>query len=337
MRQSLSRGGLFALLILVFASPALAQSGAGQDLRSSSSTAESARFLLVPIGARMVGMGGTFAASRADMEGVLWNPASIASLGHSAVFFHASNDFGTASQVLGALGMWKGAQLGVTYYHFDPGSVDARDAANRDIGILDLDNDAFILSVAYPLSGMLDIGLNYKLLRLLSDCSGPCEAFDQRSTGHVFDLGFVLTPPRLAGLTVGAVLRNLGPGIAYADDGPSDPLPARLRVGAAIDLLRVAGELRSDEPEMTLLLQADLQQTFSEFDDLDGTLGAELGYRGLVFVRGGFMWAGEGRRGPTLGIGLRYDRIRLDVGRAFDDFSGFDTDTPFQVSLGFRL
>jgi hypothetical protein len=73
----------------------------------------------------------------------------------------------------------------------------------------------------------------------------------------------------------------------------------------------------------------------TEFDDLEGYVGAEASLRGILYLRGGYAWTSAGRQGPALGIGLRYDRLRVDLGRAFNDFSGFDSDSPFQLSLAF--
>jgi hypothetical protein len=279
-------------------------------------------------------MAGAVTASRGDIEGVLWNPASVGDLHASAAYFHASNDFGTSSQVLGFLWSWRAAEFGLAYYHFDMGTIDARDAANQDLGTLELDDQALIVTAAYALTPRLDLGVNYKLLRLSAVCSGDCDVDDQRSTGHAFDVGAVAEMAGLRGLTVGAVLRNLGGGVRFGSDGTSDPMPARIRLGVSLD---VGQAWLPGEERFGILVQGDLQQTVTEFDDLDGYLGAEVSLRRLLFVRGGFAWTAAGRTGPALGIGLRYARFVVDLGRAFDDFAGFDSDSPFQLSLAFRF
>jgi len=322
-----------ATLLALVAGPVSAQDSE-TTLRNQTSTREAARFLLTPIGARTVGLAGAVTASRGDVEGVLWNPASVAAVERSSAYFHAANDFGTSTQVLGFLGRWSSVRLGLAFYHFDMGSIEARDAANQDLGTIDLDDGALILTAGYGLSADVDLGLNYKLLRLSSACSGECEAYDGSSVGHVFDLGVVADIPAAPGLALGAVLRNLGPGINFGGGSTSDPMPARLRVGASLDAMRA---FFPDERRFGVVIQADIQQTVSEFDDLEGYLGAEASLRGILYVRGGYAWTAAGRRGPALGIGLRYDRLLFDLGRAFDDFSGFDSDSPFQLSLAFRL
>ena len=333
MRLRPSSAALVTGLALLSPTVVAGQADSG-TLRSESSTRETARFLLAPIGARYVGLAGAVTASRADAEGVLWNPASVASLGYSTAFFHVSRDFGSSSQVLGFLWNWRQAELGLTYYHFDLGTIEARDAANRDLGTIELDDDALLVTAGYALGPTVDVGLSYKLVRLSSACSGDCGSFDARSVGHAFDVGAMGRISAVRGLTLGAVLRNLGPGITSANGETSDPMPTRLRVGAVLD---ITSALAPGEHRFGVSVHTDLEQTVSEFDDLDIRVGAELSLSGILFVRGGYAWAATGRTGPSLGLGLRYERLLLDVGRAFDDFASFDSGTPFQLSLAIRI
>lgn len=324
-----------AALLLFLLSPAASRaqdSTAGTTLRSQSSTRETARFLLAPIGARTVGLAGAVAASRGDVEGVLWNPASAAGIESPTAYFHVANDFGTSSQVFGFLGRWQALRLGLAYYHFGMGSLEARDEANRELGSVSLDDDALILTGGYGLSSAVDVGISYKLVRLSAGCSGDCDTFDGKSVGHAFDVGVTADIPAARGLSVGAVLRNFGPGIRFGTASSADPMPSRLRLGASLDAVRA---FLPAEERFGIVLQGDLQQTVTEFDDLEAYIGAEASLHGILYLRGGYAWSAAGRSGAALGIGLRYDRLTVDLGRAFDDFSGFDSDSPFQISLAF--
>lgn len=332
MKPRLSSLVLAALLTLPPAGLTAQDSSADQTLRSQSSTRETARFLLAPIGARTVGLAGAVVASRADIEGVAWNPASAAGIERPTAFFHMANDFGTSSQVLGFLGRWQDLRVGLAYYHFDMGSIDARDEANQELGSIALDDDAFILTGGYAVSSSVDVGVNYKLIRQSTGCAGDCDAYDGNTFGHAFDLGVVAEVPGARGVSLGGVIRNLGPGVSFSGATTSDPMPTRLRIGGSLDAIRA---FMPSESEIGLVLQADLQQTVTEFDDLEGYVGAEASLRGILYLRGGYAWTATGRQGPALGIGIRYDRLLFDLGRAFDDFSGFDSDSPFQLSLAF--
>ena len=332
MKLRLSSLALVFLTLLSPASSRAQDSSSGTTLRSQSSTAETARFLLAPIGARTVGMAGAVVASRADVEGVLWNPASAAGLERPTAYFHEANDFGTSSQVLGFLGRWQSLRLGLAYYHFGLGSIEARDESNQALGSIDLDDDALILTGGYSLSPTIDLGMSYKLVRLGSSCDGECDSFDGKSVGHAFDLGVTADISAARGLSVGAVLRNFGPGIQFTGGSTTDPMPTRLRLGASLDAVSA---FFPGEDRFGVVVQGDLQQTVTEFDDLEAYLGAEASLRGILYVRGGYAWSAAGRQGAALGIGLRYDRLMIDLGRAFNDFSGFDSDSPFQLTVGF--
>ncbi|MBT8246840.1 MAG: hypothetical protein KJN73_03440, partial [Acidimicrobiia bacterium] len=171
MKPRLSSLVLVSFLVLSPSTSGAQDSSTGTELLSRSSTRETARFLLAPIGARTVGLGGAVVASRADVEGVLWNPASAAGIERPTAYFHVANDFGTSSQVVGFLGRWQALRVGLAYYHFGMGSIEARDESNQDIGLITLDDDALILTGGYGLSSTFDLGVSYKLVRLSSACS----------------------------------------------------------------------------------------------------------------------------------------------------------------------
>ena len=246
-------------------------------------------------------------------------------------------DFAASSRVLGGVLAFGDLRAGLTLLHYDLGSVDARDATNAPLGRIDPSQTALVLSAGYPILDWLDVGASGKLLRLSASCSSACGVLDETSTGVAFDLGLVATLAAHGGLRGGLLVRNLGPGIAYAG-GPSDPLPARVRVGLDADLpALVSGRDAWSSGQIGLLVRADLQQTLSEFDDFDTHVGAELAWRRLLMVRGGYAASSEGRSGPTIGVGLRYEGIVLDLGYGFNDFARFDSGTPLQLSAGYQF
>jgi hypothetical protein len=327
-----------AALLLLTASGSEAQS-AGQDVERNgdASAVEAGTFLLVPVGARSIGMGGAVTSSKADIEGSLWNPSSLAGLEGSAVYLMGGEDFAASSRVLGgvvAIGKLRG---GLTILHYDLGTVDGRDEGNNPLGTIDPSQTAFVLSAAYPLLAWLDLGASGKLLRLSASCSFACDALEETSTGFAFDFGAIGTFARQGALRVGLLLRNLGPGLEVAG-GPADPLPARARLGVEADLPAVFSDRGSwAGGELSLLVRSDLQQTLAEFDDFDAHVGAELSWRRLLMIRGGYSASTEGRSGPTLGLGFRYGGLLLDMGYVFNDFARYDSGTPLQLSVGYEF
>ncbi len=339
MKRSLTRLAAGPLLILLLGvSHAGAQETANESERNSNaSVVESATFLLVPVGARSIGLGGAISATRGDIEGTLWNPASIAGLEGSAVFLMGGQDFAADARVIGGVLAWDDLRVGLTILHFDLGQVEARDGANQPLGTIDPSQTAFVVSTAFPVTSWLDLGAAGKLLRLSSSCSQACASLDDASTGFAFDFGAVAMPPGARGVSAGLLFRNLGAGIAYAG-GPSDPLPARVRLGMEIDMpVAFTNQNAWAGGDLGVLVRLDLQETLSEFDDLDAFFGAELAWRRVLLARGGYAWSSEGRSGPTLGVGLRYKRLILDLAYGFNDFARYDEGTPLQLSAGYEF
>lgn len=313
----------------------LAAQGSSRD----GSLSESAAFLLVPVGARAVGLGGAMAAARGQIESVFWNPAGTAGLESTTLYYIRSNDLGTQTDILGGMGRFGRIRAGASFYLFDLGSIDATDAGGNDLGSLDLRNQAFVLTASGSLGGRLDLGISYKLVQFVSSCTGSCGEFAFTSTDHAIDLGAVLVVPRTPGIRVGAALTNLGLGKGSLDGSAGDPLPTRIRAGFALPVLRLLGDplARGGPSPVTGTLHADVQETWTEFDHADFFLGSELGYEQIVFVRLGYAWVGDARSGPTLGVGVHADRFRIDLGHSFNDFSGFSTSTPYQLSVAVGL
>ncbi len=280
-------------------------------------------------------MAGAVVASTNQWESVFWNPAGIGSMEGGAAYFMHSNDFGSDSNILGLILKLDRFRLGAAFYAFDLGSLQATDDAGAVLGTLDVGNRALILTGAAPVLAWLDVGANAKLVQFGANCSGGCGNVDFTSTAFLFDLGAVAVLPSLPALSIGLALTNAGAGMDLNGSGVTDPPPTRLRLGGDFDVLNGFDRHRSQDADLDLTVAADFQETWSEFDDLQVFVGTEFGFRKILYVRGGYAWAGEGRRGASLGLGLDFKRFRLNLGRTFDDFSTFDSDEPFQFSFGF--
>ena len=338
MRRRATELGLALTLLAILASRASAQGETGGEERAGDgSIRESATFLLVPVGARTVGFGGAATASSGDVEGALWSPAGLAGLDRSALYVAGGEDFSATARVVGGILAWRSFRIGATYFHYDLGRIDARDAANGEIGTIDPSHSAFIASVAYAVGSGVELGASWKLIRLATGCSGACEGLEATGAGSAFDLAAIARVPGVRGVRAGLLLRNLGGGIGLAG-GPADPLPARGRLGFEFDLPSALGrDAGWANGDLALLARVDVQETLTEFDDLDLHVGVEAGWRGLLFARAGYAASTEGRSGPSLGVGLRWNRLSLDFAHSFDDFSRFEEGTPFQLSLAVRL
>lgn len=328
-RSGLEAGALIALAALVLCHPASVAAQSGSESLDASSAAEAATFLLIPLGARNVGFGGAVAGAMGDVEGAVWNPAALASIDDWAVYYHGADDFGTSTHAVGGVASWGATRVGLSLLAVDLGTIEGRDAGNNPIGTIDVANTMAILTIARSISSDIEAGASYKFLRLGGSCQG-CTGLEPDAIGHAFDVAVSAQPAALERLRVGVILSNLGAGMSLRGDGPSDPLPTRIRLGGEVEIWRP-----TIEREVEIRARADLQQTFTEFDDVDLFAGAEVGYRSIAFVRVGYAATGAGRSGPSLGVGVRHRGFGLDVGRRFDDFSDFESGFPFQLSVSY--
>lgn len=343
MRRNLSSCAPFAALLALWGAPlpAAAQDGllpgsgdepSETNRRSQASgLTEGAEFLLLPIGARAVGMGGAVTGMRGAGDLLLWNPSGVAGLKNLQLLFnHSETAFDTRSEVLSLL--WPMESLGtfgVTYYLVDYGDLASTGVDGAVQGSINFRNQEFLVTFASRLVGPVEFGVNYKLIQLVFRCEGRCvdsESFT-RST-HAVDLGLIYD--RVAGIPVsfGASLRHLG--FALKGASSEDPLPTRIRLGLAYEAFSA---ILKDE-NVKLALAVDVEDRWRELGDPDVMVGSEFGIAEAFFLRAGYAFLDTGLGGPSLGLGVTYDWFYLDLSRGFDDVSTATGDEAVQVTFG---
>lgn len=335
MRQSLSNPAILTALLGLMIAPMVAGAQESLDpgggpMRSGTSS-EGAEFLLLPVGARSVGMGGAVTGLRGDGELVLWNPAGVAHLDKRRLLVnHSEGAFDTRSQVLALLWPTKSfGTLGITYYLVDYGELTSTDIDGSQQGTIDFRNQEFLVSFATRVIGPLEAGVNYKLIQIVFRCDGVCA--DQPSftrTTHAVDLGLIYD--HVAGLpvSVGGSVRHLGFALRGADE--HDLLPTRVRIGFASEVL---SSFTSDST-FALAVALDLEDEWRDLGAPNLMVGSELGVVERFFLRAGYAFLDAGLGGPSLGLGLIYDWFYLDLSRGFNDISTATGEEAIQVSFG---
>ena len=256
--------------------------------------AETASFLNIAVGARGLAMGGAYTAMADDANALYWNPAGLAKLdkheftaSHAEMFESTRLDFLAYAHPT-AQGTFAG---GLTY--LSQGKIDGRDSLGRQTAGYDASDAALSFGYARKLDGA-DLGATVKYLR---SHIGSAEA-----QGAAVDVG----AKRMFGqLSVGAALRNLGPGLKFADQ--RNDLPLRLAAGvgcafegghaAAVELVngpRGAGTGASIGGEFKAVKNIRLR----------------AGYTTLTAITGGSGF--DAARGLTMGLGLRNEKWSLD-------------------------
>lgn len=326
-RVSVKRSCVFTVAAFAFAS--------ATNFAQAQVNTYGAPLVLQPVGARVVGHGeAAVADSTLGTDALWWNPAGMARLRKRELAFHFSRTlfsdnlmvaFASPSTALGT--------IAVSGYFANFGDIPTTDGPDVETGLST--NHYYVLTAAYatPVGKRLSFGLSAKNIRQsFIICSG-CVTNKIGNTSAI-DLGAQYIVPTKFPLSLGASVRNLGPALQTSDAPQADPLPRVIQVGlqtrlplAALEKNKTALEVMSD----VFLTPAYTAPSIR--------VGAELTYRDLYSLRGGYKYlsALDGNEGGlTVGVGLKYNSLHVDLARRFDSSSGIgESGTPTYVSLRF--
>jgi hypothetical protein len=298
-----------------------------------------ALFLLLPVGARSVGMGQTAAALDGRGEAVFSNPAGVGDLGENEFGLYTAKLAAGPSTAITAFFPRHGVGVfGVALDLLDYGDFPVTDSTSgTTIGRLASRNLALLATYATQLTDAFALGVSYKLIEFRVDCSGDCRSVPGGGQGltHALDLGAQFRVGPDHAFRLGAALRNLGFPLQVNNNYQADPLPTRLVVGAAYRvLLRPVSDL-PDADRFDLELAADVESPWREAGNPGVRVGMDLGYRELVRVRAGYDFVRQGLSGPSIGLGVATGSIGVDLAQTF--LSGTDLVVPNPTFLSFRV
>ncbi len=296
------------------------------------SSTEGALFLILPTGAQGVGMARAMTAMP-SRESAFWNPAGLARWEKGSFLVHRGNDLaGEATAISLLLTRRPLGSLALSYQLLDIGSQDLTDINNNVLGTISVRNHLAIVSFATQLLDQLDTGLNFKVVQFRIDCRGECLDAEVRGTTYAVDAGLQALPFRDVPLRLGLLVAHVGPRLQVINVDQADPLPTRLRLAAAYEVLHHFVQ----DPRVSLWVTMELEDRWRD-------LGSPLIYGGteftagegdLLFVRAGY---GQGTAGQTggaaVGVGLRYERFELALGKTLAG-SLTDEGEPVHVTFG---
>jgi len=314
--------GAILLLLPARAMPVAAQSGAA-------SAAECCLELLLPIGARAVGLGHAI-VSRTGAEGLFVNPALIADVDGDQFLIHntrtsvdASNTFSLLirSELIGSMAL--------SWRLIDYGEQVTQDIPGQPLGTLTIRAHVLTASYATQVVAGLNAGVNYKLYQFRSDCQGACEDQEFAATTHGVDFGVQYRPGFQPSLTLGASIVHLGFPLQFVNAEQAEPSPVRFRMGAAWE---AAHHFVADS---TIMLWVSGDAVVSPREgSLYVNAGAELSLDETIFLRAGYGGGAGIVGGPAVGVGLRYDRFDIGVAKSFREI---DESDAIQVTFAIRF
>lgn len=297
------------------------------------STTEGALTLLLPVGAQGVAMGRAMTAQR-GAETVFWNPAGIARLDQGRfTVFRGSHLAGEATAFSLLLTQQPLGVVAVSYQLLDLGDQDFTDENNNVLGTVSFRDHLAVISFATQLLPALDAGLNFKVFQSRITCRGQCAGAGVNGRTFAVDAGIQAAPLASLPLRLGAMVAHVGPDLQLINSAQADPLPTRLRVAVSYEVLAHFLET----PDVELWLTGEVEDRWTE-------LGSPVVYGGGELLVGRedlfFLWAGYGQgqtgqpAGAAAGLGLRYERFRMGIGKSMSGRNLSGESEPVHISFG---
>jgi hypothetical protein len=293
---------------------------------------EGALFLLLPMGAQAVGMGRAMTATP-GAESAFWNPAGLGGIDKGRFMVFRGDQVAGESTAISVL--WAKQPVGVfgfSWQLLDGGEIDLTDNQGNVRGQIELRSHLGVASFATSLFPWLQAGLNLKFIQENFDCMGPCEGVGVRSNGWAVDAGIQISNPGGAPVRFGAMLANLGPDFQVVNASQADPLPTRIRVSGGYDVLS-----SFEIPDMRLWVQVEVEDRWKSLGAQRSLyVGAEFvaGRGDLIYLRSGYVSGEVGQAdGFAVGVGLRYERFELGLGKNLAGSITGDSE-PVHVSFG---
>ena len=305
--------------------------------------------LLIPLTARTVGLGTGLTSGlqgASGLEGLFANPAALTvNTGTNAMFSRMEYVADIGVNYIGVAQRFGVSQVALTINSWDFGEIPVQTEQAPGISDVTWDAQFFTINAAYArqFTDRIAAGVTFKIVNERID--------DMSSSGIAFDAGMTYVVGE-SGLRFGVSLKNFGPernfggtglvrfteipeqganaqAAAVAIEGASYELPSLLNFGIAYTRDVGAGSV-------VTVLGNFTSNSFSQ-DQFTG--GLELGFRDLLFVRGGYQYVPDSDltfyTGTNFGAGLQLDvsgnRIAVDYAYRATEF--FDNVQMFTVNV----
>ena len=287
---------------------------------------EGALFLLLPVGARAVGMGHAVVAERSGSEAVWWNPSGLARLeSYEVAIHHSQNLIATGDAVSVVLPFPVLGVFAVSANVLNYGEQEINDGTGV-VGSLLPRSFVYAATYATPIGDRVGAGITYKVVQLRFDCTGACPPNARiAATTSALDLGVQYDLHPTSPITVGAAVRNLGLRVHVNDSEQSDPLPTRVQLGVSY-LLPTFAQVKDTDIRLSgdLVDRLDIQKP-------SGRVGVEVVYQKRYFFRTGYVLEDGG--GPAVGAGFGAGGLFVDIARVMGGLYAEAGEPPVHISL----
>ena len=305
LRISIALLGMLSILCLQAAlNPMFAQT----DNRSGSAGATE---LLIPVGAKSVGLAGAIGASVSGAEAMYWNPAGLARAANPEIMASTMSYIADIQMhnVAGAIEISKFGVFGLAFQSMDFGDIPLTTNDDPEGRLGRSYSPTFFvgaLSWARSLNERVFIGAGLKYIHE--------EIVQSLASGVAFDLGLQIHTP--FDVWLGLSVRNFGPNLRFSgnsldsdqSDVQTEIKTAEFELPTMFDL-SIAGDVELSPMNELRWMLSYAQHSFQS-DDLH--LGLEYAFRAQFFLRSGYEYDLEQDEHSVysssfaLGCGVRY-------------------------------
>jgi hypothetical protein len=181
----------------------------------------------------------------------------------------------------------------------------------------------------------METGVNLKMIQFRVDCRGFCQDDGVTATTYAVDAGIQSRPVDALPLRLGAMIAHLGPALQVVNAEQADPLPTRVRISGAYELL---GHFVDDQNrDLDLWLTVEVEDRWRNPGDPSLYVGSEFsaGREDAIYVRAGYALGEVARAdGAAVGMGLRYERLDLGIAKSLGAGNLQGEPEPIHVTFG---
>lgn len=301
-----------------------------QEAGDEAGGSEEALFLLLPVGAQGVGLGRAMTALASE-EGAFWNPAGLAEETDRRVMVYRGDQLAGEATAVSILLPWRRVgTVGLSYLLLDIGDQDLRDEFGDVLGSISIRNHLAVASYATSLPGGIHAGINMKLVQFRVACRGQCPDLETTSSAYALDAGVQAQPFRDIPLRFGWMLAHAGTEFQVENQEQSDPLPTRVRLAVAYEVLnRIV-----DEVPMDLWVTVEGEERTRNPGSPSLYVGTDFSAADLFYLRAGYV-AGkyDQTNGASVGVGFSFDRFYLNLAKSLTRSMVTGESQPIHVTL----
>jgi hypothetical protein len=284
----------------------------------------SGNILLMEIGARAIGMGGTYVGVADDNSALFWNPAGTSLITKPTVQYEFSKKYADIDHHFSGVSfpLTSSDYLGIMVQYLAVGEMEVT-TIQKPEGTgekFDVDNIVIALNYSRQLTDRVHVGLNIKYIYE--------KIWLESASNIAFDLGTVYNIDEM-GLRLGMNILNLGtdmgisggPHLTFYPETPNEypgspspvsqistgeyPLPVSFSVGISSTIVG-RKSIGIKDPEHQFLLALSAMDSFDA--PFRVNVGGEYGWNDIFFVRCGYRFFYD-TQNLSLGFGLNFSQL----------------------------